>query len=103
MPVNDPVNQLVHTEDGTAVHSVMVGGKMRVENRKPVGIDLARLAHKVEAARERLHCKSQDAKQLSEALATAVNIHCPGLARRPYHINRYGSGDQLSARGSATG
>ena len=26
-PVNDPVNQLVHTEDGTGVHSVMVGGR----------------------------------------------------------------------------
>jgi 5-methylthioadenosine/S-adenosylhomocysteine deaminase len=93
MPVNDTVNQLVHTEDGTAVHSVMVGGTMRVDSYKPVGIDLARLAQKVEAARERLHGQTQDAKQLSEALASAVNLHCPGLARRPYHINRYGSSD----------
>jgi 5-methylthioadenosine/S-adenosylhomocysteine deaminase len=93
MPVNDPINQLVHTEDGTAVHSVMVGGTMRVENYKPVGIELARLAQKVEAARERLHGQTLDAKRLSEVLATAVNVHCPGLARRPYHINRYGSGD----------
>ena len=40
IPCNDPTNQLVHTEDGSAVHSVMVGGRMVVENRRPVGVDL---------------------------------------------------------------
>ena len=34
MPFNNAVNQLVHTEDGAAVHSVMVGGRMVVENRR---------------------------------------------------------------------
>ena len=42
IPCNDPTNQLVHTEDGSAVHSVMVGGRMVVENRRPVGLDFAR-------------------------------------------------------------
>ena len=28
VPLNDATNQVVHTEDGTAVHSVMVGGTM---------------------------------------------------------------------------
>jgi 5-methylthioadenosine/S-adenosylhomocysteine deaminase len=92
MPLNDATNQLVHTEDATAVHSVMTGGIMRVENYKPVGIDLARLADKVEAARTRLHDTTQDAKAMSEALAGIVNMHCPGLAHRPYHIHRYSSG-----------
>jgi 5-methylthioadenosine/S-adenosylhomocysteine deaminase len=31
MPFNDPVNQLVHCEDGTAVDSVMIGGRLVVE------------------------------------------------------------------------
>ena len=91
MPLNHPTNQLVHTEDATAVHSVMTGGIMRVENYKPVGIDLARLADKVEAARARLHDTTRDAHALSEALAKVVNMHCPGLAHQPYHIHRYGS------------
>ena len=30
MPFNDPTNQIVHTEDGTGVHSVMIGGRMIV-------------------------------------------------------------------------
>ncbi len=41
IPINDPVNQIVHTEDGSAVHSVMIGGRMVVENRKLLTVDLA--------------------------------------------------------------
>ena len=61
LPLNDPVNQLVDTEDGTAVASVTV--------------DPDRLRDRVAAARERL---------------AAAN--CPGLARTPYHLHRYGAG-----------
>src|SRR5438128_2503394 len=43
MPFNDPVNQLVHCEDGTAVDSVMVGGRLVVEHRRILTVDLARL------------------------------------------------------------
>jgi len=94
MPLNNATNQLVHTEDATAVHSVMTGGVMRVENYKPVGIDLPALAEKVEAARSRLHDTTQDARAMSAALAKVVNMHCPGLAHQPYHIHRYGSAPQ---------
>src|SRR5213076_2884194 len=44
IPINDPVNQIVHTEDGSGVHSVMVGGRLVVENRKLLTVDLAKLA-----------------------------------------------------------
>ena len=37
IPFNDPTNQIVHTEDGCAVHSVMIGGRMVVE--KPPAAD----------------------------------------------------------------
>ncbi len=43
MPFNDPINQLVHCEDGTAVESVMVGGRMVVADRRVLTVDLARL------------------------------------------------------------
>ena len=89
IPTNDPVNQLVHTEDGTAVHSVMVGGRMVVENHKPVGVDMAALARKAEAARERLEAANADNRLLYEKLSGVVNRFCPGLAHTPYHVNRY--------------
>ena len=92
IPCNDPTNQLVHTEDGSAVHSVMVGGRMVVENRRPVGLDLASLAKKAEAARQRLAAANAGNKALFERLQGLVNAFCPGLAKTPYHIDRFAGG-----------
>ena len=89
IPLNDPVNALVHTEDGSAVHSVMVGGRMVVQNRKLVNVDLARLARDAERARERLERLNRDNKTLYERLEPIVGSFCPALARQPLHINRY--------------
>ena len=91
LPLNDPVNQLVHCEDGTAVDSVMIGGRIVVRNRKPVGIDLARLRDRAAAACERLTAANADNRRLYEALEPVVGSFCPGLARMPYHVHRYGA------------
>jgi guanine deaminase len=91
IPLNDPVNQLVHCEDGTAVDSVMIGGRLVVEGRKPVGVDLARLRERAEAARERLAAANADNRRLYQALEPIVGSYCPGLARGPYHVQRYGA------------
>jgi guanine deaminase len=91
VPLNDPVNQLVHCEDGNAVDSVMIGGRMVVENRRPVGIDLAGLGARADAARERLAALNADNRRLYDALEPVVGSYCPGLARMPYHVHRYGA------------
>jgi guanine deaminase len=91
IPMNDPVNQLVHTEDGTAVHSVMIGGRMIVENRKLLTVDLARLAEKAEAFRARRLKDGRPARRLYDQLEKIVGTFCPGLAKAPLHIHRYGA------------
>ena len=91
LPLNDPVNQLVHTEDGNAVASVMIGGRMIVDNRRLLTVDAAQLAKRAEAARERLAAANADNRRLYEALEPVVGSHCPGMARLPYHIDRYGA------------
>jgi len=91
LPLNDPVNQLVHTEDGTAVDAVMIGGHWVVRDRRPVGIDLARLGTEAEAARDRLAAINADNRRLYDALEPVVGSYCPGLARMPYHVHRYGA------------
>jgi 5-methylthioadenosine/S-adenosylhomocysteine deaminase len=91
IPLNNPVNALVHCEDGSAVHSVMVGGKMVVENRRLVNVDLARLARDAESARERLEKLNRGNKDLYDKLEPIVGSFCPGLAKTPFHINRYAS------------
>src|SRR5260221_11462444 len=51
IPLNDPVNQLVHSENGGAVDSVMIGGRMVVEHGGLPGPDIgamrARIADRV--------------------------------------------------------
>ncbi len=91
LPFNDPVNQLVHCEDGTAVDSVMVGGRMVVANRRVLTVDLTRLRDRVAAARERLAIANVENRRLYEALAPVVGSHCPGLAAQPYQVHRYGA------------
>jgi 5-methylthioadenosine/S-adenosylhomocysteine deaminase len=91
IPFNDPTNQLVHTEDGSAVHSVMVGGRMVVENRRLSNIDLARLAREAESARARLEKLNRANRTLYQRLEPIVGSYCPGLAKMPLHIHRYGA------------
>ncbi len=89
IPFNDPTNQLVHTEDGTAVESVMVGGRMVVEHRRVTTVDVAALARDAEAARARLTRVNAPTKEICGRLAAVVGRFCPGLAHTPYHITRY--------------
>lgn len=91
IPTNDPVNALVHAEDGTAVHSVMVGGRMVVEDHKLLTVDLANLAAKAEESRVRREKITAPAKKLYERLEKVVGTFCPGLAKAPLHIHRYGA------------
>ncbi len=91
IPMNDPVNQLVQTEDGTSVHSVMVGGKFAVRDRKLVNVLLGSLAKDVETARQRLAGLNRERQELAARLAPVVNSFCPALAREPYHVHRYGA------------
>ncbi|MBM3648129.1 MAG: amidohydrolase [Alphaproteobacteria bacterium] len=91
IPTNDAVNALVHTEDGTGVHSVMIGGRMVVEDRKLLTVDLAQLAAKVEQSRLRRAAITVPAKKLYQRLEKVVGTFCPGLAKAPLHIHRFGA------------
>ena len=89
IPLNDPTNQLVHTEDGGAVRDVMIGGRLVVKDHRVTTVDLAALRRDAEAARRRLAEVNAPAKALYERLAPVVGRFCPGLAHMPYHIDRY--------------
>ena len=91
IPMNDPVNQLVHTEDGSSVHSVMIGGRMVVEDRRVVGIDIHHLADEVRRSQERLKTMNAPNKALFDSLSAVVGAFCPALAMRPHHVHRFGS------------
>jgi hypothetical protein len=92
-----------HTEDGAAVDSLLVGGRLVVENGRAVGVDMAALARKVEATRARLEETTAPNKLLFERVEQVVNTFCPGcpgLANMPYHIDRWGGGHRDHERGA---
>jgi guanine deaminase len=85
------VNGIVHIEDGTGVHSVMIGGRMVVENRKLLTVDLPKLAARIEAVQARRAKPQGEAKKLYQQMEKIVGTFCPGLAKAPLHIHRYGA------------
>jgi guanine deaminase len=79
-PLNDAANQMVWTEDGSAVVDVMVGGDWKLRDRRVLGIDEAKLARDANAAAERLRGANAEVRAWCEAVAPHVACHCRALA-----------------------
>ncbi len=91
IPLRDITNSLVHAEDGGSVESVMVGGRMVVQGRKLLHVDMDQLARDAENAVDRLEQANHANHQLYDLLEPIVGSYCPGLAKEPLHIHRYGA------------
>jgi guanine deaminase len=94
-PLNDVINQLVHTEDGSAVDKVMVDGKFVVDGGEILTIDRRALRARAEATAERLRRSHAAAREVAERLEPIVGAFCRGVAARPYHIHNYGGPREL--------
>jgi 5-methylthioadenosine/S-adenosylhomocysteine deaminase len=94
-PLNDVVNQLVHTEDGSAVDKVMVGGTLVVEGGEILSLDRRALRARAEATAERLRRSHAAARVVAEKLEPIVGAFCRGIASGPYHIHNYGGPREL--------
>lgn len=82
LPFNDPTNQVVHVEDGGAVESVMIGGRLILDHRRLTTVDLADLRARVERAVERLRALNAPARALAEELEPLIGSFCRGLSAR---------------------
>lgn len=89
MPLNDPSNQMVLSEDGTGVAHVMVDGETVVKDGRHLKTDMRQLAEKVGAARTEIRALNAPGYALKDALEDVVGDFCIGLSRKPYHIERY--------------
>ena len=89
VPLNDPVNQIVHGEDGTGVESVMIGGCMVLEARRMTTVDEAKLARDAEAAAQRLAAVNADRRAMMERLEGAVGRYAVEWSREDYHVERH--------------
>lgn len=88
IPLNNPTNQLVHSEDSSAVKSVMIAGKWVLRNGEFVNIDYARLRRRAEESVERLRAGSADMRRAAEELSRYVSGFCVASYRHPYHVER---------------
>jgi len=91
VPLGDIVTQIVFTESGAAVNSVMIGGRMILDDGRLTTIDEERLRIKVEAAVERLRNVNAERRAFTAKLEEFVGAFCIGLCRSPYHVHRYAS------------
>jgi len=80
-PLNDAANQLVWTEDGSAVTDVMIAGQWRLRDRVVLGLDEAKLARDAQAAADRLRGANAEVRAWCEAVAPHVACHCRALAK----------------------
>ena len=87
LPINDPVNQLIHTEDATAVHTVIVGGDVVVRDGQLLSIDVAKLKSDAQEAIAFLDEENRETRALAEQLERHVGKFCSGLARSPHHVH----------------
>ena len=94
-PLNDATRQLVFCETGHGVETVLVGGRVVVQDGRVLTVDEAQLVKKVQVAADRLREQNRGEWVLAERLAPIVGRICRGLAREPYPLNRYGSADWL--------
>lgn len=89
LPLNDPLLHVVYVEDGTGIDRVMVGGRMLVEAGKVVGEDMVKLATEANVAAEQLVKVNAAARDFVQAFEPVVLEYCVGLAREPYHVQRW--------------
>lgn len=87
LPLNDPTHQLVHTEDGSAVDSVIIDGRVVLWHGRFTDVDAASLRSRIEAAQDVLAQRAHDSRRLAEGLEAHVGQFCLGLARQSYPVH----------------
>jgi guanine deaminase len=87
VPLNNLANQIVNCEDSSAVDSVMIGGRMVLEQRRFVALDYDKLRRDAQTASDRLRAANAASKERMDAVEQFVGQYCMGLARQPYHVH----------------
>lgn len=95
VPLNDTVNQLVHTEEGGSVRDVMAGGKFRLRDGVVPGVDRRLPRRRAQQAAERLRAVNAARRELAERLAPHVERFCLGLKGAAYPPRMVPVGDVI--------
>jgi guanine deaminase len=88
VPLGDALVQLVNGENGGAVDSVMVDGRMVLEHGRLLTVDERALRRDAERAVSRLATASAESRAFARSLEAIVGAFCLGQARAPHPIHR---------------
>jgi guanine deaminase len=88
-PLADAVNALVYAETGAGVDTVLVDGRIVVQGGRVTTIDEDKIYARAQAAAERQHGASGQARALAGQLAPYVAAACRSAVATPMGINRY--------------
>ena len=88
VPLNDAVNQLVYGEDGTAIISVLVGGRLIWERGRFLTIDYPELIRRARAIADDLREAVSMLRAKSESYSPFVRYYCAGLDHEGDTLNR---------------
>lgn len=88
VPLNDAVRQVVFSENGAAVDSVMIGGCMVLEQGQLNTVDEASLRADVAEALARLRPLNAPLRALADQIHDVVGRFCVAVCREPHHIHR---------------
>ena len=88
VPLRTPLQQLVFAENGAAVDSVMIGGRMVLEHGRMLTVDERRLKAEAESAAARLDSRNEAALATSRAIGELVGHFCLAHARAPFPLHR---------------
>jgi 5-methylthioadenosine/S-adenosylhomocysteine deaminase len=99
VPCHDMITQIVFTENGAAVDSVMIGGRMVLDRGHMTTIDEEKLRRDAAAAAERLFAGNASTRSFAKALQGVVGKFCHALACEPYHVHRLASPHERNPAG----
>jgi cytosine/adenosine deaminase-related metal-dependent hydrolase len=88
-PLSDPVKALVYAETGASVDTVLVDGRVVLEQGRVTTVDEARIYGRAQAAADRHRERAADAWALAGRLAPYVAAACRGAVTAPLPINRF--------------
>jgi 5-methylthioadenosine/S-adenosylhomocysteine deaminase len=88
VPLRSPLLQLVFAENGAAVDSVMIAGRMVLERGRMLTIDERKLRAEAEAAVARLDRKNAPALANSRKIGELVGHFCLAHARAEFPLHR---------------
>jgi guanine deaminase len=88
-PLNHALNALVYAETGADVSTVLVGGRVVLDNGRVLTVDESQLLTQAQQAADRLRTQNAPAWALAAELRPYVAAACRAAVAAPYPVNRY--------------